>query len=502
MNGRTGNAGERETRPHVVIIGAYGSAGVAVAEGLTPHIGEEIGRLTLVDDGEPGGGLCILRGCMPSKEVLSAAQHRHQARSDERLDGEPPGMDLASIVDRKDDHVAAFARHRREAVRDLADHDGVEFHRGTAAFLDDRTILIDGTGEGDGEDTEGERDGEAGDNGTVIEADYVAIATGSVPNRPSIPGLEGVDPARLYTSADVLDATHLPDSGVVMGFGYVGLELVPYLAEAGVDLTVVEHDARPLDEADPAFGDALLSLYREEFGVRIVTGASEERIDQIDEGVRLGLDTGEAIEAEAAFLFTGRRPNLDALRLGNTTLSPESGWIDATMRPPGAERTFVVGDANEREPILHVAKEQGYHTAENILAHVRNEPLTPYRNVHHHVVFSGAGVYPFARVGHTEKSAQEAGYEIAVATRRAENDGVFETKDVPHGLARLVVDADDGTVLGYQGLHYHADVMAKTMQVIVELGLDVRELPDRAYHPTTPEILDGLFRETAAELGS
>ena len=502
MSEPAGSAGEHERRPHVVVIGAYGSAGVAVAEGLAPHVGEEIGQLTLVDDGEPGGGLCILRGCMPSKEVLSAAQHRHQARSDDRLDGEPPEMDLTSIVDRKDDHVAAFARHRRAAVHDLADHDGIEFRRGTAAFLDDRTILIDGpdaAAEGDGVDLQ---DGKVRDNEAVIDADYVVIATGSVPNRPTLPGLEAVDPARLYTSATVLDATDLPESGIVMGFGYVGLELVPYLAEAGVDLTVVEHDARPLDEADPAFGDALLSLYREEFGVRIVTDAAEERIDQVEGGVRLGLDTGETIEAAAAFLFTGRRPNLDGLGLGNTTLTPENGWIDATMRPPGSERTFVVGDANAREPILHVAKEQGYHTAENILAHVREEPLAPYRNVHHHVVFSGAGVYPFARVGHTEESAREAGYEIAVATRRAADDGVFKTKDVPGGLARLVVDARDGTVLGYQGLHYHADVMAKTMQVVVELGLDVRELPDRAYHPTTPEILDGLFRETAAELRS
>ncbi|MFT4923678.1 MAG: pyruvate/2-oxoglutarate dehydrogenase complex dihydrolipoamide dehydrogenase (E3) component, partial [Haloarculaceae archaeon] len=89
-------------------------------------------------------------------------------------------------------------------------------------------------------------------------------------------------------------------------------------------------------------------------------------------------------------------------------------------------------------------------------------------------------------------------HDVAVATRQASDDGVFKTKDTPEGLARLVVDRTDGTVLGYQGLHYHADVMAKTMQVIVEMELDVREVPDRAYHPTTPEILDGLFRETAA----
>jgi pyruvate/2-oxoglutarate dehydrogenase complex dihydrolipoamide dehydrogenase (E3) component len=77
---------------------------------------------------------------------------------------------------------------------------------------------------------------------------------------------------------------------------------------------------------------------------------------------------------------------------------------------------------------------------------------------------------------------------------------VFRAKDTPEGLGTLVVDAEDGTVLGWQGLHLHADAMAKTMQVAVEAGMDVRDVPDRAYHPTTPEILDGLVRDARAEL--
>jgi pyruvate/2-oxoglutarate dehydrogenase complex dihydrolipoamide dehydrogenase (E3) component len=86
-----------------------------------------------------------------------------------------------------------------------------------------------------------------------------------------------------------------------------------------------------------------------------------------------------------------------------------------------------------------------------------------------------------------------------VMTREASSDGVFETKNVADGRGRLVVGTD-GAVLGWQGLHYHADGMAKPMQVVVGMGLDVRDIPDRAYHPTTPEILDGLFRETSAQL--
>ncbi len=475
---------------HVVIIGAYGSAGVAAANELIEGGGQDLDRLTLVDDGEPGGGLCILRGCMPSKEVLSAAGHRFHARCDERLQGELPVLDLERVVARKNEHTASFAEHRRAAVHRLADNEGVEFVHDTAYMVGPRTVAVDGR---------------------ELRPDYVVIATGSTVN---VPDLDGIDDVGFRTSSDVLDATELPDSGLVLGFGYVGIELAPYLAEAGVDLTVIEHDARPLDEAPPAFGETLLDLYREEFGIEVLTETSEERLEPTDDGgVRLhytrtgGGDPTGSLSADELFLFTGRRPNLDGVGLDNTNLEPGRGWVDASMRAvdDNAGRTYVVGDANGREPVLHVAKEQGQVAARNILRQARGtEPagLERYDPTAHRVMFAGAAVYPYARVGHTPATAQDAGHEVFEVTRRAADDGVFKTKVASRGLARLVVDATEGTVLGYQGLHLHADVMAKTMQVIVELGLDVREVPDRAYHPTTPEILDGLFRAAGEKLAA
>ncbi|ESS10056.1 MAG: pyruvate/2-oxoglutarate dehydrogenase complex, dihydrolipoamide dehydrogenase-like component, partial [uncultured archaeon A07HN63] len=423
---------------HVLVIGAYGSAGSAAAGDLADHVGRDIDRLTLVDDGEPGGGLCILNGCMPSKEVLSTAAHRFQVRVDDRLDGEPPTIDLDRVVAEKNDHTESFAAHRRESVHELTDIDGVEFIDDTARFIDDRVV-------------------EVGDD--RYEPDYVVIATGSSPFVPELPGMDGIDP---MTSRDVLDATTLPDSGVVMGFGYVGIELVPYLAEAGVDLTVIEHDDRPIDEADPAFGDELMTLYREAFDVDILTNVYEQRIESTGDGVRLfveGDDGEQAIAADELFAFTGRQPSLDGLGLETTAIEPGEGWVDDTMAASDDERVFVVGDVNDREPILHVAKEQGFAAADNILAHHAGEPMAPYDPIHHHVMFSGASVYPFARVGHTPATAEAAGHEVVTATRRAADDGVFKVKDLPHGLARLTVDAADGTVLGYQGLHAHADTM-------------------------------------------
>jgi dihydrolipoamide dehydrogenase len=421
---------------------------------------------------------------MPSKEVLSAAAHRFQARHDERLVGDPPDVDLEAVVQRKDDHVLDWAAHRRASIHDIAARDDVEFVHDTARFVDDRTVAV------------GARE---------IDADYVVVATGSTVNIPDTPGIADID---YTTSADVLDATEFPDSGIVMGFGYIGMELVPYLSEAGgMDLTVIEHDDHPIDEADPAFGDAALNIYREHFDVEVPTNCYERRLEPTDDGgVRLHVEfedgSEDAFEGDQLFLFTGRRPSLDGLGLDRTRLDPGEGWVRDTMQARDDDRVFVVGDVNGKEPILHVAKEQGFTAAENILRHADGRPLREYDNVHHHVIFSGLGVYPYARVGHSEHSAREAGLDAVVATRQASDDGVFKSKDVPEGLSKLVVDSADGTVLGWQGMHYHADSFAKTMQIVVELGLDVRDLPDRAYHPTLPENVDGLIRDAATALDS
>ncbi|MFW5956487.1 MAG: FAD-dependent oxidoreductase [Halorhabdus sp.] len=462
---------------HVAIVGAYGSAGSAVANELAEEPDVE---LTLIDDGEPGGGLCILRGCMPSKEVLSAAEHRFAARDDPRLVGSIPDVDLEAVVERKNDHIYGWAQHRRDAIAALAERDNVEFIHDTARFVDDRVLAVDGR---------------------RIEADYVVVATGSTISIPSIDGIEDVP---VQTSADVLDATEFEDSAIALGLGYIGAELVPYFTEAaGMDVTVVEALPRVLEEADEPFGAALAEYYREHFDTEIMVDAEATHVETTaDGGVRMTVDVdGETrtLEADQLFAFTGRDPALDRLGIENTALQPGDGWVNDAMQARGDDRVFVVGDANGREPILHVAKEEGFTAAENVLRHRDGTALKAYHNVHHHVIFSGLGVLPFARVGHSVETAEAAGLEYVTATREASSDGVFKAKNVADGLARLVVGTD-GTVLGYQGLHYHADVMAKTMQLAVEMELDVREIPDRAYHPTTPEIIDGLVRETAGKL--
>lgn len=464
---------------HVAILGAYGSAGISAAEGLLDALDDgrlDTLELSLIDGGEPGG-LCILRGCMPSKDLLSAAEHRYQVRHDDRLDGTPT-VDPATTVARKDDHVEDFAIHRADGVASMADRPEVTLYRDDARFVEGTTLAVDGV---------------------RIEADYVVVATGSDPTIPPVPG---VDEITVRTSDDVLDATSFPDSAAVIGFGFIGMELAPYLAEVGdVDVTVIDRNDRPLSAVDPAFGEAVIDLYEREFGIEVNTGASADAVSPTAEGIDLhyrDADGGEhTCSADELYAFAGRTPTLDGLDLAAAGIEVREGWVTDTMQTVDNPRVFVAGDANGREPILHVAKEEGYAAAENIVAATGGGQQTAYDPTVHRVVFSGLGVYPFARVGHSEASARAAGHEVVSATRSAADDGVFRVKQVPEGLAKLVVDAETGRVLGYLGLHHHADVFAKLAQVLVETGQCVDELPDRAYHPTTPELLDGLIRETS-----
>lgn len=247
-----------------------------------------------------------------------------------------------------------------------------------------------------------------------------------------------------------------------------------------------------------------MDLYRKEFDVEILTETREKSLEPTDTGVRLRVERDEdeqTLEADQLFLFTGRRPAVSDLGLENTEIDPKEGWVTETMQTIADPQVYVVGDATGKEPLTHVAKEQAEQAAANIRADIADGDLETWDSLTHRVMFSGLGVYPFARLGLTVEEAEEQGYDCVTVTRRVRDDGIFRIKHVPYGLAKLVVDADDGTVLGYQGLHHDAEVMAKAMQIVIETGQDVRDVPDRSFHPTTPEVLDGLIQEASEQVG-
>lgn len=455
----------------IAVLGAYGSAGVATASRLSDELGQEVDKLYLIDGGQPGG-LCILDGCMPSKAVLSSAKHAHDANKDPRVNADAH-IDLEETIEHKDNHIQSFARHRRDGVRSIAEDDRVELVEENAEFLSEDELSLS--------------------DGRIVDVDYTVIATGSKLNVPDLPGLEEVD---FVSSSDLLDMKSLPESVAVMGFGAIGMEMSAYLASAGVDVTVVEHDEAPIDNGSEQFGLELMNIYREEFGINILTEVYEESVENVDDGVRLNLENGESIVAEELCLFTGRVPNVGSLGLENLGVSTGVDWYSQDLSVDNTDTVYVAGDATGDRMLLHIAKEQGNLVAENILAQHKGQDTEQYSSPEHVVYFSGNGKYPFARYGITGDEAEDRDDLIRIS-RRASDDGIFSLKEADHGLACMVVEEDTGIIRGYEGLHLHSDVMLKTMQVLVDSQADVRDVPSRAYHPTTPEILDGLFREAS-----
>lgn len=462
---------------HIAIIGAYGSAGVASANRLLEKSGNDVEKVTLIDGGQPGG-LCILRGCMPSKAVLSSSEHAHSANVDPRLDGEVQ-VDTSATIEHKNKYIESFAEHRGDGVKEMAENDGFELIESEAKFLDEDTIELS--------------------DGSTVKPDYTILATGS---RVNIPDIDGIDSVDYLKSSDILDAKELPDSVIIIGFGTIGLEMSAYLSSAGVDVTVIEHDKKPLDIASEEFGYEVLDIYEDKFDIDIITETYEESVERTnDGGVRVNLtgDIPDKVKAEELCLFTGRNPNIEGLSLDNIGISTKEYNVKSNLRVEGTESVFAAGDVTGDRMILHIAKEQGVLAVDNILRDHKSRKLENFSSPQHIVYFCGNGKYPYARYGITGDESEEK-EELITVTRYASDDGIFKLKEASMGKAKLVVNKYTGEIKGYEGLHLHSDVMVKSIQIIIENNLTVQDVPSRAYHPTTPELLDGLIRDAREEL--
>jgi dihydrolipoamide dehydrogenase len=462
---------------HIAVIGSYGSAGVASANHILENSQNEVDKVTLIDGGEPGG-LCILRGCMPSKAVLSSAEHVHSANVDPRIRGEVQ-VDTPKTVEHKDNYIESFAEHRGDSVKEISRNDSFELIESKAGFLNEDTIELS--------------------NGDTIEPDYTILATGSSLNIPDINGINSVD---YLKSSDILNAKELPDSVIIIGFGTIGLEMSAYLSSAGVDVTAIEHDKKPLDSASDAFGHEVLDIYEEKFDIEIITEAYEESIEKTDDDrvkVNLSGDSSDEVEADELCLFTGRNPNINGLSLDNLGISTQEYSVSSSLRVEGTESVFAAGDVTGDRMILHIAKEQGVLAVDNILRDHKSKNLKEFSSPEHIVYFCGNSKYPYARYGITGDKSEER-EELITVTRDASDDGIFKLKEASMGKAKLAVNKYTGEVKGYEGLHLHSDVMVKSIQIIIENNLTVQDVPSRAYHPTTPELLDGLIREAREEL--
>jgi pyruvate/2-oxoglutarate dehydrogenase complex dihydrolipoamide dehydrogenase (E3) component len=444
----------------VAVLGG-GSAGYAAARTAAAGL-----RTAVIEGGAEAGGLCILRGCMPSKALLYAAEALHLARQGKTWGLRIPkaGFDFARVMARKRAMVEDFAAYRRRQL-----NGGLfDFLRAQARFVDGHTLeLKDAAGKSRG-----------------LTARHFIVCTGSVPAPPPCPGLEA---AGFLTSDGALSLRTPPRSLLVLGGGPVAVELAQFFCRMDVKVTLIQRSAHLLRESDPDAAAALEEVLRRE-GVEIFAPTRLLRAFRKGRGRRVEFEyrnrTRQAAAAEI-LAATGRTPNTAGLGLEKVGVRMEQGRIvtDAQMRS-SAPHIYAAGDCTGPHQIVHIAVEQGEVAAHNIL-HPRRRRRMDYRLLTS-VVFTDPQV---AAVGLTEKEARARGVPFLAARYPFADHGkslIMEAKD---GFVKLLADPKTGEILGGACVGPMGGELIHEIIAAMSGNMTVQELAAMPhYHPTLAEI--------------
>ncbi|HTK23381.1 MAG TPA: NAD(P)/FAD-dependent oxidoreductase [Gaiella sp.] len=412
--------------PGEVIAGRLGEAGVSVA------IVEE--RLV--------GGECSFYACMPSKALLRPLEIRAEAARVKgvRVDDE---LDVPVVLARRD-----------EVIHDLDDSTQVP-------WLTDRGVrLVRGHGRLDGE-----RRVTVGDEALVARK-AVVVATGSAAAIPPLPGLAE---SRPWTNIEATTAKHVPGRLAILGGGVVGVEMAQAWAALGSQVTLVHRGDRLIEREEPFAGEQVADALRE-YGVDLRFETSVASVAR-NGAVTLELEGGGSVEADELLVAIGRAPRTADVGLDTVGLEPgKHVQVDESLRVPGKDWLYAVGDVNGRALLTHMGKYQARLAADAIMG--KSVRLRSDGDASPRVIFTDPQV---GAVGLTLAAAEEAGLPV----RTVEVDtggnagGSFVGKNAP-GTARLVVDEDRRIVVGatITGAEIAEALHAATVAVVSEVPLD------------------------------
>ena len=458
-------------KTHDVIVIGGGSAGYAAAR-TARDAGADV---AIVDQG-PLGGLCILRGCMPTKAILRSAEVAALLRRAKEFGLSPvlARADLSAIVDRKDRLVREFADYRIQQLRDPR----LTLYQSRAVFRSPREITV-------------------GD--TVLSSGSFILATGSRPSEIPVPGLAQ---AGYFTSDTILDLRTQPGSLIVLGGGAVALELGQFFARLGTRVTILQRGRTLLSEMDEDVGRVLEAALIDE-GIEVVTGAQLLRAtrDATGKTVWAMKDGRErSYVGEEILQALGRQPNIEGLHLDLAEVTVDDGRIvvDGAMRTSQAH-IYAVGDVNDVMPIVHLAIQQG-----EIAAYNATHPDRPAKELDHRldaeVVFTDPQV---AVVGLNEAACRAGGIPFLTASHPFADHGKALCLGATHGFVKLLCAPPTGELLGVQIVGPEAgELIHELIAVMYYHGTAADLLRMPHYHPTLAEIVTYPAESIVERLGA
>jgi dihydrolipoamide dehydrogenase len=443
----------------LVVLGA-GPGGYAAA-----FYAADLGmQVTLVDEEKNPGGVCLYRGCIPSKALLHVAKVIDEAKHAGNWGvtfGEPT-VDIdklrsfkQGVVDKLTAGVGSIAKMRK-----------VRFVQGRGTLTGPRSMSVSGSG-----------------GTTELQFEHLILATGSHPTK--IPTLS-LDSPRMMDSTSGLEIPDVPKSLLVIGGGYIGLELGTVYATLGSKVSVVEMTAGLLPGADRDLVSVLEKRLKNLF-VSIMLNTKVVKVAEESNGIRVTFEGDGSKEQvfERVLVAVGRRPNSKIPGLETTKVKvTASGFIETDEQRRTAEpNIFAIGDVAGEPMLAHKASHEGRIPVEVIAGHkaVFEPQAIPA------VVFTDPEI---AWCGMTEAQAQTAGIEFEVAKFPWAALGRAITIDRPDGLTKLILEAKTGRILGVGIAGSGAGELIAEGVLAIEMGATAEDLKLVIHpHPTLSETL-------------
>ena len=439
-----------------IVIGG-GSGGYAAARTAR----ESVERVAIIDSANTLGGLCILRGCMPSKALLYSGQLLYDAKQATSFGLKIP----TAVID-----MPTLQKRKQSLVKEFADYRGDQLHnsrfslfRSAAKFIDKNKIQLS--------------------NGQILSADHFMVATGSVVATPNVPGLAE---SKCWTSDHILNLDSTPEEMVVLGGGVVACELAQFLARIGTKVTLIQRSNHILKGLPSKASAVIENKFRDE-GIVLYTSTAIQSVDKVNgqyevifnyKGKRLCIHTPHLMNA------LGRKPATQGLDLSKAGISTsKNGQIicnkfQQTTNP----KVYASGDVTGPHEIVHIAILQGEVAAKHATGQVA-DPVDYDSLVS--VVFTDPQV---AQVGPSKQQLDDRGAKYLCADYPFDDHGKSMLMNAKYGYVQVYCDLS-GKILGAECVGKDAGELIHSMAVAASIKANINDLLKvHWYHPTLSEI--------------
>ena len=413
----------------------------------------QLGLTTALIERRDVGGTCLNRGCIPTKAMLHSAQLYREAANFELfgLHTENTSFDWAKVHQRKNDVVVKL----RTGIEQLIKANKIDFFNNSASILGKNDVQLD--------------------QGEVIRGENILIATGSVPARPPIPGL---DLPNVVTSDELLDDPHFTQADslakeiLIIGGGVIGVEFASVFSSFGCHVTIVEAMERILPTMDREISQSLNMVLKKR-GVSIHTGAMVEKLEQDENGLVCHFTEkgkAQAVPAQQVLVAIGRRPNTQGLFAEGFEVACERGRIvtDENFRTSG-DSIYAIGDVTSKIQLAHMASAQGICAVHTIAG---QKPPIDLRYVPG-CIYTDPEI---ASVGITEDEAKQQGIPVKKGKFLMTGNGRSLIDEQERGFIKVLAHQETDVILGAQLMCSRAtDIVAELATAIVN-GLTCAQL--------------------------